>query len=86
MRSTRPEYIHLALAVLYNLQFEAMPDSSQKSQIGVWLDDELRSRVEAAAAREGRSLSGFVRNLLQRQIEVEERLYDSAPTVPMHQS
>ena len=54
-----------------------MKDSSQKSQIGVWLDDELRRRVEAAAAREGRSLSGFVRNLLRRQMDVEKRVFNT---------
>jgi plasmid stability protein len=62
-----------------------MPNGSEKSQIGVWIDDDLRERVEAAAAREGRSLSGFVRNLLRRQIEVERRLYEPAD-LQAHQS
>ena len=52
-----------------------MANGSDKSQIGVWVDDELRARVETAAARDGRSLSGFVRELLRRQLETEGRIH-----------
>ena len=57
-----------------------MPDSSAKSQIGVWLDDDLRKHVEAAAAREGRSLSSFVRETLRRQLEIQKRIYGDSKT------
>ena len=57
-----------------------MPDSSAKSQIGVWIDNDLRERVESAAAREGRSVSGFVREMLRRQLEIQNRVYGDSST------
>ena len=53
-----------------------MANGSNKSQIGVWIDDELRERVESAAGREGRSISSFVRETLRRQLEIEARIYE----------
>ena len=62
-----------------------MANGSDSSQIGVWIDDELRARIEAAAARDGRSLSGFVRELIRRHIDVEDRIYNS-DTRPEHRA
>ena len=63
-----------------------MANGSDSSQIGVWIDDELRARIEAAAARDGRSLSGFVRELIRRHVDVEERVYGSNDTRPEHRA
>jgi uncharacterized protein (DUF1778 family) len=54
---------------------------NREERISAYVDPETAERIKSAADREGRSLSSYVAQLLKRQMEVERRLYDPAPTV-----
>jgi hypothetical protein len=53
----------------------AMPDQPKTRDIRVRIEPDLHDKVQQAADREGRSLSGYVRHTLQRQLDIEQRLY-----------
>ena len=53
----------------------AMPNQPKSRDIRVRMEPDLHDKVQRAANREGRSLSGYVRHTLQRQLNVEQRVY-----------
>ena len=48
--------------------------------IGFELSSELKRAAAAAAEREGRSVSNFMRHLLRRHLDVERRVYGDSST------
>ena len=55
----------------------AMNGSQDKrqEQVAAYVDPQTKARIQAAAGREGRSVSSYVAQLLKRQMDVENRVY-----------
>lgn len=52
---------------------------SRKSEyIGLEVEPDLKERARQAAARDGRTLSGWVRHVLRRTLEVRRRVFEDA--------
>lgn len=49
-------------------------DDSESEFIGAWLSPELYQRVKAAARREDRTISSWLRQALRRRLDAEERI------------
>ena len=56
----------------------AAMSTTKSSDIRVRVPADLKRQVEDAAAREGRSVSGYVRRILEKQAEIEQRVYGEA--------
>jgi predicted DNA-binding protein len=56
-------------------------DTDFPEYLGVKMPTDLMERIEAAADRQGRTVSSFVRHTLRRRLDAEDRLReDAAPT------
>ena len=55
-----------------------MPDQRKSRDIRVRMEPQLHDKVQRAANRESRSLSGYVRHILQRHLAIEQRVYGQA--------
>jgi hypothetical protein len=55
---------------------EPMPTTHDKTEnLKVRVSPDLRQHLEAAAKRQGRTVSGFVRHTLKRQLDIERRVF-----------
>jgi len=55
-----------------------MSESSERVHVGVQVPIPLRERIEAAADREDRTLSSWIRTALRRRLDAEERVREDA--------
>ena len=58
----------------------SLPRAPGKSTVGVILDDELRERLEQAAAASERSIGAEVRVALRRHLEHADQHEEEVPT------
>jgi len=54
------------------------PDSEYPAFLGANVPTEMKERVEAAARREGRTVSGWLRHALRRRLDAEERVREQS--------
>jgi predicted DNA-binding protein len=55
-----------------------MPATRDKTEnLKVRMPPQLYERVQNAAGRSGHTVSGYVRNVLQKQLAIEERIYEN---------
>jgi len=54
--------------------------ADRQEQIAAYVDPQTKARIQAAAGREGRSVSSYVAQLLRRQMNVENRVYGGSDT------
>jgi predicted DNA-binding protein len=54
------------------------PGSEYPAFLGANVPEEMKERVEAAARREGRTVSGWLRHALRRRLDAEERVREQS--------
>jgi predicted DNA-binding protein len=54
------------------------PESEFPAFLGANVPEEMKERVEAAARRTGRTVSGWLRQALRRRLDAEERIREQS--------